>query len=107
MLPKARRLEEVARRGDTVYCYGGEEFLVVLAAGSGPGAESAAERYLQRIASTPIEAEGMSFSVTVSLGVGIAGDSTEFNGDRLLKLADDALYAAKRGGRNRIETRTA
>ncbi|MBX3178315.1 MAG: GGDEF domain-containing protein [Candidatus Hydrogenedentes bacterium] len=103
----ARRFEEVARRGDTVGRYGGEEFLVVLAAGSGPGAESAAKRYLQQIAATPIEAEGRMFAVTVSLGVGIAEDSTGFDGDELLKLADDALYAAKRNGRNRIVVRSA
>lgn len=103
----ARRLEEAARRGDTVGRYGGEEFLVVLSSENGPGAEIAAERYRARIAAEPILAGGHQFAVTVSLGAGIATDSTTFNAERLIKLADEALYDAKDRGRNRIEVQTA
>lgn len=99
----SRRLEEVARRGDMVGRYGGEEFLVVLALDHVQGAEIAAERYRNRIDSVPIEAGEHVISVTVSLGVGIARASADLDRERLLKLADDALYRAKDGGRNRIE----
>jgi diguanylate cyclase (GGDEF)-like protein len=102
----ARRLEEVARRGDTVGRYGGEEFLVVLATDNGVDAETAAERYLQRISSTPIMVGDQPVSVTVSLGAGIARNIAAFDGEGLLKLADEALYAAKHNGRNRIAVRT-
>lgn len=99
----ARRLEEVARRGDMVGRYGGEEFLVVLALDQVQGADIAAERYRHRIDSMPIEAGSHQIPVTVSLGVGIGRNADELDSERLLKLADDALYKAKKAGRNRIE----
>ena len=103
----ARRLEEVARRGDTVGRYGGEEFLVVLSLENVPGAEIAAERYRARIASTPIVADGIPFSVTVSVGAGIAVDTSGYDAEKLLRLADEALYRAKHAGRNCIEVQSA
>ena len=99
----ASRLEEVARRGDRVGRYGGEEFLVVLALDHMQGAEIAAERYRNQIDSAPIDACGQIIAVTVSLGVGIARGAGALDSERLLKLADDALYKAKGAGRNRIE----
>jgi diguanylate cyclase (GGDEF)-like protein len=99
----ARRLEEVARRGDMVGRYGGEEFLVVLALDHVQGAEIAAERYRNRIDSVPVDAGPHQIVVTVSLGVGIGRNAAELDSERLLKLADDALYKAKEAGRNRIE----
>jgi diguanylate cyclase (GGDEF)-like protein len=99
----ARRLEEVARRGDMVGRYGGEEFLVVLALDHIQGAEIAAERYRNRIDSVPVQAGEHLIAVTVSLGVGIGRNADELDSERLLKLADDALYKAKDAGRNRIE----
>ena len=103
----ARRLEEAARRGDTVGRYGGEEFLVVLSSENGPGAEIAAERYRARIAATPISAGGHQLHVTISLGAGIATEGSEFSAEQLIRLADEALYDAKDRGRNRIEVQTA
>ena len=99
----ARRLEEVARRGDMVGRYGGEEFLVVLALDNVQGAEIAAERYRHRIDSIPVDAGDHQLAVTVSLGVGIGRNAAELDSERLLKLADGALYKAKKAGRNRIE----
>ncbi len=99
----ARRLEEVARRGDMVGRYGGEEFLVVLALDQVQGAAVAAERYRNRIDSVPVDVGDHQIAVTVSLGVGIGRNAAELDGERLLKLADDALYKAKNSGRNCIE----
>lgn len=103
----SRRLEEVARRGDTVGRFGGEEFLIVLSVENGPGAEIAAERYRNKIAAAPVEAGGIKIPVTVSLGAGVTENSADFDWERLIRLADEALYTAKNGGRNRIEIRTA
>lgn len=99
----ARRLEEVARRGDMVGRYGGEEFLVVLALDHVHGAEIAAERYRHCIDSIPVDTGGHRIAVTASLGVGIGRNADELDSERLLKLADGALYRAKNGGRNRVE----
>lgn len=103
----ARRLKEAARLGDTVGRYGGEEFLVVLSLPNAPGAEVAAERYRARIASNPIESDGQLYSVTVSVGVGVITDAGMIVGETLIKLADDALYGAKRSGRNCMNVKMA
>jgi diguanylate cyclase (GGDEF)-like protein len=72
-----------------------------------PGADMAAalafaERLRQRIAGTPLQAEGGALSVTVSIGIA-ALDPADASGDAALVRADKALYCAKRAGRNRVE----
>jgi len=103
----AHRLEEIARKGDTVGRFGGEEFLVVLATDSTQDVEKAALRFCNKIADTPISANGVEIEVTASLGAGIIEDCSSANWEQLVKLADDALYAAKEGGRNQCEVRQA
>ncbi len=81
---------------------GGEEFAVLLPEVAIAAAAAAAERLRERLAGLRVRGNGDKVSVTVSIGV------TEFSsGDRglddLLKRADDALYTAKRSGRNRVE----
>jgi len=97
----ARRLENTARRGDTVGRFGGEEFLIVLSLENVAAAEVAAERYRTQIGAMPIVAGDLKVSVTVSVGAGIVTDSTAFMGEEIVKLADEALYEAKIKGRNR------
>jgi len=103
----SRRLLDVARKGDAVGRYGGEEFLVVLSIDDLPGADIAAERLRASIASSPIEVSGSPMEVCVSIGVGVMASADGVTGEKLLRIADEALYAAKSGGRNRIEVRTA
>lgn len=101
----SRRLSEVVRRGDSLGRYGGEEFLVVLSMENLPGAEIAAERFRARIASPPIVAGGEPLEITVSVGVGIVAPDRDADGETLLRVADEALYCAKAGGRNQIAVR--
>lgn len=82
------------RRADFVFRYGGEEFLVVLPETGLPMACQVAERLRRAVEAAT--------GVTVSLGVASYGDAGEVM-ESLIGRADDALYRAKRKGRNRVE----
>jgi diguanylate cyclase (GGDEF)-like protein len=99
----ARRLAKPMRPYDALGRYGGEEFLIVL---PGCGVESAllvAERVRSTLASTPIDTPAGPVAMTVSLGVAALEKGASLDADHLIQAADDALYRAKRGGRNRVE----
>ncbi|HET7412043.1 MAG TPA: GGDEF domain-containing protein, partial [Pararhizobium sp.] len=82
---------------------GGEEFLAVLPRSAPERAAKVAERIRDRFAAEPILCGTATLYCTVSAGIAIAGaDGTSL--DMLLGVADAALYDAKRGGRNRIES---
>jgi diguanylate cyclase (GGDEF)-like protein len=86
----------------TVARYGGEEFAVLLPGVSLAGARRIAEQILQQLRSQPIVVPVGELRVTASIG--IAGSPDHGQAPReWLQAADDALYAAKRSGRNRIE----
>jgi diguanylate cyclase (GGDEF)-like protein/PAS domain S-box-containing protein len=90
-------LKSLAREGDIVCRYGGEEFCVLLTHTDTEGAAQAAERYRQAIETSA--AAGI--AVTASLGV----SSIELGAETpqmLIDEADKALYAAKQTGRNRV-----
>ena len=97
----SRALQEQIRTGDAIYRYGGEEFLVLLPEQSLESAEHAAERLRAAVEAlaVPHPAGGM---VTVSAGVA-AMDETCRRPDQLFEFADQAMYRAKDGGRNRVE----
>ncbi|MCM4083456.1 diguanylate cyclase [Paractinoplanes hotanensis] len=96
----ADRITSVLRDADLISRYGGEEFAVILAETSEAGVSSAAERIRQTVATTPISTAAGPLHVTVSIG---AARSTELSLSGLLESADEALYSAKRNGRNRVE----
>jgi two-component system cell cycle response regulator len=97
----ARRLSASLRAYDSVGRYGGEEFLVVAPSCGAAGGADVAERLRQSISGAPIDASGHSIVVTMSFGVAATCDMKQVN--QLLRMADDALYAAKKAGRNRVE----
>ncbi len=91
------------RNFDLVARLGGEEFVVIMPDTDGEAALMVAERLRQRIGDTPfaISAPVGEITVTVSVGVAVGGrvgDTVE----TLIKRADEALYEAKRSGRNRV-----
>jgi two-component system cell cycle response regulator len=98
----ADRVREHIRASDVVARYGGEEFLVVMAATGEEEAQVVGERLRAAIDASPILADGHALPVTASVGVASAEVGTSV--DELLASADDALYRAKRLGRNRVET---
>jgi diguanylate cyclase (GGDEF)-like protein len=93
----AYTLRKELRAFDLAYRLGGEEFLVVLPGASLAESAEVAERLRASVASVP--AGGV--RVTMSFGVASSGGGA-FEHDVLLRAADEALYEAKRGGRNRV-----
>jgi diguanylate cyclase (GGDEF)-like protein len=94
----SRLLNSLARQGDTVARWGGEEFVVVLPETNLPGARRFAER-LRRT----IEAHAVG-DMHTSASCGVATMLPEDTVEELLGAADRALYQAKSNGRNRTET---
>ncbi len=94
------------RSGDSAYRYGGEEFLIILPEQQLKTGVSIAER-LRRTVETleiPHDAKEPPGFVTISAGVAaLSGEDGEAT-DTLLKEADEALYEAKRTGRNRVKS---
>lgn len=91
------------RVGDFIFRYGGEELLVVLVELEIEQAKYIAETIRARFAAEPMRVgEGKTMEVTVSIGVAAYSGHPDY--EKIVKDADDALYRAKKGGRNRIET---
>ena len=93
----------VVREGDTAGRWGGEEFALVLPDADVDGAALVAERLRAALAEkTILSPEGVPLHVTASVGVASFPDS----GGRaaLVDAADEALYRAKRAGKNRVVT---
>ena len=99
----AECIAQLAREDDVMGRFGGEEFLLLFPATTAEGARTACNRLCERIESVRIKlASGVSVSVTVSIGIatnGALGQSAQ----GLLEGADQALYRAKRAGKNRVE----
>ncbi|WP_425917524.1 diguanylate cyclase [Pseudomonas sp. GWSMS-1] len=97
----ANLLRQRLRRIDSLGRYGGEEFLVVLPDCTAEQALRVLDEIRQRFAELKFIAGGSEFSVTLSAGIA----STEVapaSASELLEKADQALYAAKHGGRNQV-----
>lgn len=94
-------LRRCIRRSDVAVRWGGEEFLVIASCTPLLGARVMAERIRTALALTPVILEdGRRVEVTASLGVAMHhGEDLH----TLLDRADQALYSAKRSGRNRVE----
>ena len=94
------RISAAIRATDTPARYGGEEFAVVLRRANQAQAVEVAERIRQAIRAIPPGELKLREPVTVSIGVAVS-ESAEVGLPNLLEAADQALYRAKREGRNR------
>ena len=103
-----QRFSDVVRgciRSEDVFArLGGEEFMLVLRDTQADTAQALAERIRQQVMALEFAPAGRTIRVTVSLGISFTADR-HAPYDVLIRLADEALYAAKHKGRNRIEVR--
>jgi diguanylate cyclase (GGDEF)-like protein len=98
----ANVLVATLRTNDVVGRYGGEEFAVLLPETPPAAALLVAERCRATIANTPLVHGETVFSVTASIGLASMPDPRVSSTEELIRLADEALYAAKDHGRNRL-----
>ena len=96
----ARLLRERLRKSDIIGRYGGEEFAIVLSGTDGPTAAMVVDQIRASLAQIRQQADGHAFTVTCSCGIACFADYPDTS--KLTEAADKALYAAKRGGRNRV-----
>jgi len=102
-----QRFAEIAqgclRRQDIFGRYGGEEFMVMLPDTARDTALAVAERICATVAKTPVMVRGRDQAIRVSVSIGVAVGDYRTSLDRLIGLADAAMYRAKAAGRNRVE----
>ena len=98
----ARRLRAKLRLYDSLGRYGGEEFLIVLPNCDLMAALIRADELRNCIGDEPMVASKVSRTVTVSMGVAVSTDHATGDITSLLSGADQALYEAKKSGRNRV-----
>lgn len=97
----SKNLRYNSRRGDTVARFGGEEICALLPYTNLEGAKVVAEKYRKGIENLEIIHEGNKLNVTISLGISCLNSKIN-NAEHLIKASDEALYQAKREGRNRV-----
>jgi diguanylate cyclase (GGDEF)-like protein len=99
----AEKIRCTIRRPDTPCRYGGEEFAVLLPETGLYDAERIGRRLQQVIEQTNIETDKGPFSVTISVGIATLSKGSITDVDVLIDRADQALYEAKRAGRNQVK----
>ncbi len=100
-----RLFEEHLRRCDTIFRYGGEEFIILLPETEKKTAKVVADRLLGAIRSHTFDCDGKRVHITVSIGSAMFPEEAR-DIPALIGLADRRLYRAKKMGRNRYESVT-
>ena len=99
----ARRMQNSIRQYDSIGRYGGEEFLILLPGCGATDAFSQADRLRKVLGQTDMSMSDGSLRITASFGVTAATPGDNCTPEALIRTADEALYVAKKSGRNRVE----
>lgn len=102
LIQTARLVRTVMREGDILVRYGGEEFLAILPAAAREDALQVAERLRRLVEESSVKDGDQIIRVTISAGVSAFPDISVDKDEELVQLADQSLYTAKEGGRNRV-----
>ncbi len=94
---------EIVRESDILVRLGGEEFLLVLPSTSSEQASDIAEKIRRNVEIVPFKITDKDISITLSLGVALYDYEEHLNDN--IKMADEALYQAKKNGRNQVAVR--
>jgi diguanylate cyclase (GGDEF)-like protein len=97
----ARRIQLVVREQDAVARFGGDEFVAVLKVHDRAAAHAIAERIRQAVAESYDLPKGLTISASIGLAVGDVHPDPHVT-DRLVRIADQAMYRAKNEGGNRV-----
>ncbi len=100
----AMLLRQRLRRSDIIGRYGGEEFAVILPECSVEDAYRLLEDIRLSFSTVHFNHEGQEFTCTLSAGLASSKKLPDHGGAKLLVAADEALYVAKRGGRNQVQS---
>ncbi|QJA06026.1 diguanylate cyclase [Thermosulfurimonas marina] len=99
----ARLIRQSMRTSDIPARYGGEEFTIILPETDLQGASCFGERLRKTVEQHSFEANGLTLQITISLGVSsVFPSATQATPQRLIEVADKALYYSKTHGRNRL-----
>jgi len=99
----ARRMQNGIRQYDSIGRYGGEEFLILLTGCDEEACWAQAERLRKQLSQLQMSLQESSIGVSASFGVTTALPGQSWTPEALIHKADEALYLAKRRGRNRVE----
>lgn len=99
----SKRLALVLRSYDELGRYGGEEFLAVMPTCNRSCALHVAERMRSAISGQPVDTSAGTVHITASFGIATMDEADPKDVDALIRAADEALYRAKRAGRNRAD----
>ncbi|UCD77865.1 MAG: GGDEF domain-containing response regulator, partial [Desulfobacterales bacterium] len=98
----SKMLKNCIRKSDFVGRYGGEEFAILLPNTGPEQARIVSEKFRRMVAGHHFGHNGSRFQLTVSLGIAAYNRISDPSSDQLVEFADQALYRAKREGRNRV-----
>lgn len=99
----AARLQHNLRLQDTIFRYGGEEFVIVLSQTNLKEAGIVATRLRRLVSDQPFNIDGtLALQITISLGIAVLNSEDDPKGEQLLRRADENLLKAKSSGRNRV-----
>jgi two-component system, cell cycle response regulator len=104
----ASRLKQAIRNIDMICRIGGEEFVIVLPNTNVEVAAKIADRMRRSISGKPFNVGARNGPLTITVSIGVAAvEGSSDTMDAILKRADEALYSAKRSGRNRVNSTAA